>query len=224
MLIGIIILICAITVVYVFRRHGNSLGLQQGKDTFSLPVIKFDEYEDKYGDELKAEIDEAYNIWYYGEDEYKKMMNVTKFRLALEKRSCIYTDLHDRDTLISFTDISEYSVLKMVDDYITGRKFNMYDVAIHDTISVCNRIVEGIKREAKRTHEIKEEQKYISRVTVHGNKYTYDKRYETSEQAVRRITKTIELSEEQEIKRKQKVLDDIKEHGIVSKDNNPVPP
>ena len=55
MLIGIIILICAITVVYVFRRHGNSLGLQQGKDTLSLPVIEFDD-KDEYGDELRASL------------------------------------------------------------------------------------------------------------------------------------------------------------------------
>ena len=49
MLISIFILIGVITVVYVFHRHGNSLGLQQGKDTLSLPVIEFD-------DELRASL------------------------------------------------------------------------------------------------------------------------------------------------------------------------
>ena len=48
MLIGIFILIGVITVVYVFRRHGKGLGLQQGKSAFNLPVIEFDEYEDKF--------------------------------------------------------------------------------------------------------------------------------------------------------------------------------
>ena len=41
MLIGIIILICAITVVYVFRRHGNSLGLQQGTGLACLVSIYY---------------------------------------------------------------------------------------------------------------------------------------------------------------------------------------
>ena len=48
MLIGIFILIGIITVVYVFRRHGKGLALQQGKSAFNLPVIEFDEYEDKF--------------------------------------------------------------------------------------------------------------------------------------------------------------------------------
>ena len=55
MLISIFILIGIITVVYVVRRHGNSLGLQQGKDTLSLPVIEFDD-KDEYGDRLRASL------------------------------------------------------------------------------------------------------------------------------------------------------------------------
>lgn len=51
---GSIVLVCLIILIRNFRRHGNSLGLQQGKSTLNLPVIEFDEYEDKYGDELKA--------------------------------------------------------------------------------------------------------------------------------------------------------------------------
>ena len=55
MLISIFILIGVITVVYVFHRHGNSLGLQQGKDTLSLPVIEFDD-KDENGDWLRASL------------------------------------------------------------------------------------------------------------------------------------------------------------------------
>ena len=224
MLITIFILIGVITLVYVVRRQGNSLDLQQGEPTLNLPVIEFDEYEDKYGDELKAEIDDVYNLWYYGKERYTKIMNVTKLKIALENRSCVYWDTDNTDDIIGFNDISEYRILKMVDVYLAGKKFNMYDIAVHDAIYECEQIINRMANDAKREHEAREEQKHRSTVIVYGMKYSYDKRYETSEQAVTRITKHIELSEEQEIKRKQQVIEFIKKNGLTSSENKPIPP
>lgn len=208
----------------VFRRHGKGLALQQGKSTFNLPVIEFEEYEDKYGDELKAEIDEAYKLWYYGKEKYTRIVNVTKLKIALENRSCVYWDTKDSYNMIGFNDISEYRILRMVDAYLAGEKFNMYDAAIHDAIYECEKIINHIDNITKREHEIKEEEKHKRTVVVMGNRYTYDVRYETSEQAVRRITKTIELNEEQEFKRKQTVIEDIKKNGLISKNSNSITP
>ena len=205
-------------------RYGMGLALQQGKSTFNLPVIEFEEYEDKYGDELKAEIDEAYKLWYYGKEKYTRIVNVTKLKIALENRSCVYWDTKDSYNIIGFNDISEYRILRMVDAYLAGEKFNMYDAAIHDAIYECEKIINHIDNITKREHEIKEEEKHKRTVVVMGNRYTYDVRYETSEQAVARITKHIELSEEQEIKRKQQTIEFIKKNGLTSSENKPIPP
>ena len=100
MLIGIIILICAITVVYVFRRHGNSLGLQQGKDTLSLPVIEFED-KDEYGDELRAEINKAYHDMVEAETcknikEAAKLEAIKNYNSMRDIRTTIYDDTNDR--------------------------------------------------------------------------------------------------------------------------------
>ena len=221
---GSIVLVCLIILIRNFRRQGNSLDLQQGEPTLNLPVIEFDEYEDKYGDELKAEIDDVYNLWYYGKERYTEIMNVTKLKIALENRSCVYLDTDNTDDIIGLNDISEYKILKMVDVYVAGKKFNMYDIAVHDAIYECEQIINQMANDAKREHEAREEQKHRSTVIVDGMKYSYDKRYETSEQAVTRITKHIELSEEQEIKRKQQVIEFIKKNGFTSSENKPIPP
>ena len=101
MLIGVIILICAITVVYVFRRHGNSLGLQQGKDTLNLPVIEFEEYEDEYGDWLRTEIDKAYHNMVEAETcaiikEAAKQEAIRNYNSIRDRRTIIYDDTNDK--------------------------------------------------------------------------------------------------------------------------------
>ena len=45
---GSIVLVCLIILIQHFRRQGKGLALQQGKSAFNLPVIEFDEYEDKF--------------------------------------------------------------------------------------------------------------------------------------------------------------------------------
>ena len=100
MLIGIIILICAITVVYVFRRHGNSSGLQQGKDTLSLPVIEFDD-KDEYGDWLRAEINKSYHDMVEAETcaiikEAAKQEAIRNYNSIRDRRTIIYDDTNDK--------------------------------------------------------------------------------------------------------------------------------
>ena len=155
MLIGIIILICAITVVYVFRRHGNSLGLQQGKDTLSLPVIEFDEYEDKYGDELKAQIDEAYKLWYYGEDDYNIYQKVSDYRTALRRFKA-----HSGNYMIDIAATGFNRTFDRAIKYEWGKPIYIEMSAIHYEEVRCDEILDSIERKAKHRHGILNTPKY----------------------------------------------------------------
>ena len=100
MIITILILSSIVTLVIYFRRQGNSLGLQQGKDTSSLPVIEFDD-KDEYGDELRAEINKAYHDMVEAETcknikEAAKLEAIKNYNSMRDIRTTIYDDTNDR--------------------------------------------------------------------------------------------------------------------------------
>ena len=86
--------------VIYFRRQGNSLGLQQGKDTSSLPVIEFDD-KDEYGDWLRTEINKAYHNMVEAETcaiikEAAKQEAIRNYNSIRDRRTIIYDDTNDK--------------------------------------------------------------------------------------------------------------------------------